>query len=104
MLEIAPYTVPFYLITSVLNDMATVFQCFMTVHWELQSDIGGIGGTDAPQFPPLHSIDAIIGLSEVTSFTYTRNELWQFAVDGNFNPDPINMDGHASPDYSDEDS
>lgn len=45
----------------------------------------GLDGTDAPVFPPLHSIDAVVGLCPGSSkkrFVFTRNDVWQFAYNG----------------------
>jgi len=44
---------------------------------------GASDGTDTPLFPPLHTIDAAIGLSGtgITRFMFTRKDLWQVRVD-----------------------
>lgn len=46
----------------------------------------GVDGTDMPLFPPLHTIDAVVGmtymaLDDYERFVFARNDLWQFAYD-----------------------
>ena len=44
-------------------------------------------GTDAPEFPAIHTIDAVVGTNNKPGassvFVFARNDLWKFAVSGN---------------------